>query len=213
MNVKLPIGFEMEIFWEIGIQTIEILTLIFGIMGMTLSLMLLFSPRLARSLSNILNRSINVDKRIEFLDQDIEVSEIFYSHHIAMGLLLVAGSAFSLFFFFFSLDVSKFAGIFFGSQLNVFTAELVVSAITWIGKIGCLAGLVFGLLMVFRPDLLKRIENKLNSWFETRPMIDKLDKSSHDVDTFFFNHPVAFGLTGAVISFFLISLSTINLLK
>ncbi|MBE9545756.1 MAG: hypothetical protein IMF02_14765 [Proteobacteria bacterium] len=203
----------MEIFWEIGIQTIEILTLIFGIMGMTLSLMLLFSPRLARSLSNILNRSVNFDKRIEFLDQDIDVSEIFYSHHIAMGLLLVAGSVFSLFFFFFSLDVSKFAGIFFGSRSNVFTAELVVSAITWIGKIGCLAGLVVGLLMVFKPDIMKRIENKLNSWFETRPMIDKLDKSSHDVDTFFFNHPVAFGLTGAVISFFLISLSTINLLK
>ena len=203
----------MEIFWEIGIQTIEILTLVFGIMGMTLSLMLLFSPRLARSLSNILNRSIDVDKRLEFLDQDIEVSEIFYSHHIAMGLLLVAGSTFSLFFFFFSLDVSKFAGIFFGSQSNVFTAELVVSAITWVGKIGCLAGLVFGLLMVFRPNLLKRIENKLNSWFETRPMIDKLDKSSHDTDTFFFNHPVAVGLTGAVISFFLISLSIINLLE
>jgi hypothetical protein len=203
----------MEIFWEIGIQTIEILTLVFGIMGMTLSLMLLFSPRLARSLSNILNRSIDVDKRLEFLDQDIEVSEIFYSHHIAMGLLLVAGSTFSLFFFFFSLDVSKFAGIFFGSQSNVFTAELVVSAITWVGKIGCLAGLVFGLLMVFRPNLLKRIENKLNSWFETRPMIDKLDKSSHDMDTFFFNHPVAVGLTGAVTSFFLISLSIINLLE
>ena len=203
----------MEIFWEIGIQTIEILTLIFGIMGMTVSLMLLFSPRLARSLGNILNRSIDVDKRIEFLDKDIEISEFFYGHHIATGLLLVAGAAFSLFFFLFSLDVSKFASIFFGTRANIFTAELIASTITWIGTIGCLVGLVFGLLMVFRPDLLKRIENKLNSWFETRPMIDKLDKSSHDMDTFFFNHPVAFGLTGAVISFFLISLSIINLLK
>ena len=203
----------MEIFWEIGIQTIEILTLIFGIMGMTLSLMLLFSPRFARNLSNILNRSIDVDKRIEFLDRDIDVSEFFYSHHIAMGLLLVAGSAFSLFFFFFSLDVSKFAGIFFGTRANIFAAEIIVSTITWIGTIGCLAGLVFGLLMVFKPDLLKRIENKLNLLFETRPMIDKLDKSSHDMDTFFFNHPVAVGLTGAVTSFFLISLSIINLLE
>ncbi|MEJ2286887.1 MAG: hypothetical protein P8X85_25235 [Desulfobacterales bacterium] len=51
----------MEIFWEIGLQTVEILTLIFGVMGMTLSLMLLFAPRLARNLSNVFNRSINVD--------------------------------------------------------------------------------------------------------------------------------------------------------
>ncbi len=106
----------MEIFWEIFIQSIEILTLIFGILGMTLSLMLLFSPRLARSLSDTLNCSINIDKGVEFLDRDIQMSEFFYSHHMVMGILIVAGSAFSLFFFFFSLDVSKFAGIFFGSR-------------------------------------------------------------------------------------------------
>ena len=69
----------MEIFWEIGIQTIEILTLIFGIMGMTLSLMLLFAPHLAQNLSNVLNRSINVDKSIEYLDKGIEVSEFLPS--------------------------------------------------------------------------------------------------------------------------------------
>ena len=203
----------MEILWEIGIQTIEILTLIFGIMGMTLSLMLMLAPHLAQNLSNVLNRSINVDKSIEFLEKDIEISEFLYKHHITMGILLVAGSAFSLFFFFFSLDVSKFAGIFFGSRANAFSAELIVSTITWIGKVGCLAGLLCGLLIIFVPEAMKRIESKLNSWFETKTMIDKFDKSSHDVDSFFFRHPVAVGLTGAVISFFLVSLSIINLLE
>jgi len=203
----------MEIFWEIGIQTIEILTLVFGIMGMTLSLMMVFSPRLTQTLSNTLNRSIDVDKRLEYLDKDIQISDFFYSHHITVGIILVAGSAFSLFFFFFSLDVSKFAGIFFGSQSNLFAAELVVSTVTWIGKVGCLAGLAVGLLMVFKPDLLKGMESRLDSWFETKPILDKFDKSSYDMDSFFFRHPVAVGLIGAVISFFLISLSIINLLR
>ena len=202
----------MEIFWEIGLQTVEILTLIFGVMGMTLSLMLLFAPRLARNLSNVLNRSINVDKRIEYLDKDIQISDFLYGHHIIMGILLVAGSAFTLFFFYFSLDISKFAGIFFGSRADSFTAELAVRTIAYIGRIGCVAGLVSGLLMVFWPDKMKRIETKMNSWFETRSMFDKLDSSSHDMDSFFFRHPVAVGLTGAVMSFFLISLSIINLL-
>ena len=203
----------MEFFWEIGIQAAEILTLVFGIMGMTLSLMLLLSPRLAQNLSNILNRSINVDKRLEYLDKDIQISEFFYRHHVPVGLVLVAGSAFSLFFFFFSLDISKFAGVFFGDGANLFTAELAVRSFMWIGRIGCLIGLVFGLLMVFVPGLLKRIESRMNSWFETKPMIEKLDKASHDMDSFFFRHAVAVGLVGAIISFFLISLSIINLLK
>ncbi len=203
----------MEIFWEIGIQTIEILTLVFGIMGMTLSLMMVFSPRLTQNLSNILNRSIDVDKRLEYLDKNIQISDFFYSHHITMGLILVAGSAFSLFFFFFSLDILRFAAVFFESQANIFIIEAIVSTLTSIGKIGCVAGLVFGLMLVFKPDLMKGIESRLNSWFETKPMIEKLDKTSHDMDSFFFRYPVAVGLVGAVISFFLISLSIINLLR
>jgi len=203
----------MEIFWEIALQTVEFLTLIFGIFGMTFSLMLLFSPHLARSLSNILNRQVNVDNHIEYLDKNIEITEFLYSYHVATGILIVAGSAFSLFFFFFSLDVTKFADILFGSQANAFPGELIIRFVTWIGKIGCLAGLVFGILLLFAPDFMKRIEDKLNFWFETKPMIEKLDKSSHDLEPFFFRYPIAIGLTGAVVSFFLISLSIINLLK
>ena len=203
----------MEIFWEIGLATVEILTLIFGILGMTFSLMLLFSPHLARSLSNILNRQINVDNHLEYMDKNIEITEFFYSYHVATGILIVAGSAFSLFFFFFSLDVTKFADILFGSQANAFPGGLIIRLVTWIGKIGCLAGLVFGILLLFAPDFMKRIEDKLNSWLETKPLIEKLDKSRHDLEPFFFRYPIAIGLTGAVVSFFLISLSITNLLK
>jgi ABC-type antimicrobial peptide transport system permease subunit len=203
----------MEIFWEIGLQTVEFLTLIFGILGMTISLMLLFSPHLARNLSNILNRRVNVDKHLEYLDKNIEITEFFYGYHVATGILIVAGSAFSLFFFFFSLDVTKFTDIFFGSQANAFSGELIIRSVTWLGKIGSLAGLVFGILLLFAPDFMKRIEDKLNFWLETKPLIEKFDKSSHDLETFFFRYPIAVGLTGAVLSFFLISLSIINLLK
>jgi hypothetical protein len=43
-------------------------------------------------------------------------------------------------------------------------------------------------------------------------MFEKLEQSSDNVDSFFFRHPVPVGLTGAVISFFIISLSIVNLL-
>ena len=101
----------MDIFREIALQTVEFLTLIFGILGMTFSLMLLFSPHLARSLSNILNRQVNVDKRLEYLDKNIEITEFFYSYHVATGILIVAGSAFSLFFFFLSLYLLSFSQV------------------------------------------------------------------------------------------------------
>jgi hypothetical protein len=202
----------MEIIQEIGIQVIEILTLTFGILGMTFSAMLMFSPNLTKNFSNILNRNINVDEKISFLDKDIEITDYFYGHHVVVGLLLIAGSAFALFFFYISLDVAQFTKVFFGSPKQVFFGEILINSILWVGKITCLAGLFFGSGLMVAPGKMKRFENKLNSWFDTTSIIDKLDRSSQNVDTFFFRHTFLVGLTGAVISFLIISLSIINLL-
>jgi len=188
----------MEIIQEIGLQVIEILTLTFGILGMTFSAMLMFSPNLTKNFSNILNRSINVDEKISFLDKDVEITAYFYGHHVVVGLLLIAGSAFVLFFFYFSLDVAKFTKVFFSSPKQVFFGEILINSTLWVGKITCLVGLFFGSWLMVAPAKMKRFENKLNSWIETRSIFDKLDRSSQNVDSFFFRHPFLVGLTGAI---------------
>ena len=202
----------MEIIKEIGLQVIEILTLAFGILGMTFSAMLMFSLNMTQNLSNILNRKVNIDEKIAFLDKDIEITQYFYGHHVVVGLLLIAGSVIALCFFYFSLDVAKFINIFFDSPHQVFFGEILLKSILWVGKITCLAGLFFGSVLMFAPAKMKQWEKKLNFWFETKTMLEKLEHSSDNVDSFFFRHPVPVGLTGAVISFFIISLSIVNLL-
>ena len=203
----------MEIIQDIGLQILEILTLTFGILGMTFSAMLMFSPNLTKNLSHILNRSINVDEKISFLDKDIEITAYFYAHHVVVGLLLIAGSAFVLFFICYSLDVARFTKVFLGSPKQVFFGEILINSFRWVGNITCLAGLFFGSWLMVAPDKMKRFENKLNSWFETRSIFDKLDRSSQNVDSFFFRYPFLVGLTGAVLSFLIISLTIINLLE
>jgi len=202
----------MEIVKEIGLQVIEILTLSFGILGMTFSAMLMFSPNLTLNLSNILNRKINIEEKIAFLDKDIEVSQYFYGHHVVVGLLLIVGSVIACSFFYFSLDIAAFINIFFDSPQQVFFGEILLQSTVWVGKITCLAGLFFGGLLMFAPAKMKQWEKKLNCWVETKPMFAKLERSSDNVDSFFFRHPIPVGLTGAAISFFIISLAIINLL-
>jgi hypothetical protein len=60
---------------------------------------------------------------------------------------------------------------------------------------------------------MKRIENIMNAWIETRPVFDKLDESKRELDTLFFRHPVIFGSIGLIISLFVIVLSILNLLS
>jgi len=202
----------MEIIQEIGLKVIEMLTLIFGILGMAFSTMLMYSSSLTQNISNFVNRNVNVDEKIRVLDKHIEINEYLYSYHSVVGLLLIAGSLVALFFFYFSLDIANLTSIFHDSPKQVFFSEIFLNSILWVGKISCLAGFFIGSLLVFAPDKMKQWEYKLNTWVETGHLVSKLETSSVKVDTFIFRHPLPFGLTGAVISFFIITLSLMNLL-
>jgi hypothetical protein len=109
----------MDIFWDIGLHTVEILTLLFGVLGMAFSLLLLISPRLTKSAGNFFNRSINVEPKINILDKDIKTETLIYGHHVVFGLCMVAGSLFAFIFFVFDLDISNFANVFIVSRLSL----------------------------------------------------------------------------------------------
>ena len=202
----------MPTFQLIGLQTLEILTLIFGILGVTASLLLIFSPNLTRSISNLFNRHVNIDEKIEYVDKEINIDSFFYSHNILVGTLLAAGSVFSLIFLFFKLDISDFANIFFVSHKHQSTYEMIFYFISWVGKVACFFGLLFGFILFFSPDKMRWIENKLNFWFETRPVFDKLNNSFYGFDALLLGRSMFFGLIGLILSIFIIVLSTLNLL-
>jgi hypothetical protein len=203
----------MEIFWDIALHTVEILTLLFGVLGMAFSLLLLFSPRLTKSIGSFFNRSISVEPKINILDKDISTEAFIYSHPIIIGLCLVAGSIFALIFFFFNLDIANFANVFLGSPKYFMTLELIFVFFAWIARIGCIFGLVFGLFLLFAPGKMRVIEGKVNTWFETRTIFEKLDRSGPELDVLFFRYPFFFGMTSAIISFLIITLSIVNLLS
>lgn len=202
----------MEIFWDIALHTVEILTLLFGLLGMAFSLLLLFSPRLTKSVGDFFNRYVKVEAKLSLLDKDIKTETFIYSHHIIFGLCMVAGSVFALIFFVFDLNLSNVASVFISSPKYFLTLEIVFTAFVWVARIACALGIVFGGLLLFAPVKLRRIDGKMSTWFETRGIFEKLDRNIPEVDAFFFRHPFFFGLTGALLSFLIITLSVVNLL-
>jgi hypothetical protein len=203
----------MEIFWEIGLHTVEILTLLFGVLGMAFSLLLLISPRLTKSAGNFFNRNINVEPKINILDKDIKTETLIYGHHIVFGLCMVAGSVFAFIFFFFDMNIANFANVFLVSGKYFVIFEIVFYAFAWIAKIACILGIVFGGFLLFAPDKTRKVDQKVNIWFETRGIFAKLDQTGPELDVFLFRHPFFFGLTGALVSFLIITLSIANLVS
>jgi hypothetical protein len=203
----------MEIFWEIGLHTVEILTLLFGVLGMAFSLLLLISPRLTKSAGNFFNRNINVEPKINILDKDIKTETLIYGHHVVFGLCMVAGSVFAFIFFFFDMNIANFANVFLVSGKYFVIFEIVFYAFAWIAKIACILGIVFGGFLLFAPDKMRKVDQKVNIWFETRGIFAKLDQTGPELDVFLFRHPFFFGLTGALVSFLIITLSIANLVS
>ena len=60
---------------------------------------------------------------------------------------------------------------------------------------------------------MRAIEGKMNTWFETRTVFEKLDRTGLELDALFFRHPFFFGMAGAIISFLIITLAVTNLLS
>ena len=203
----------MEIFWDMALQTVEILTLLFGVLGMAFSMLLLFSPRLTKTLGSFFNRNISVESKINILDKDIETETLIYGHHVVFGLCMIAGSLFAFIFFVFDLNVSNFANVFIVSRKYFLVIEIVFYAFAWIARVACILGIVFGVFLLFAPDKMHRLENKVNTWFETQGIFEKLDQAGPELDTFLFRHPFFFGLAGALISFLIITLAIANLLN
>jgi hypothetical protein len=203
----------MDIFWDIALQTVEILTLLFGVLGMAFSVLLLISPRLTKTVGNFVNRSFNVESKINILDKDIETETLIYSHHVVFGLCMVAGSVFAFIFFVFNLNMTNFANVFIVSRKYLVILEIVFYTCAWVARVACVFGMVFGSFLLFAPDRTRRVEKKVNIWFETRGIFSKLDQTGPELDVFLFRHPFFFGLTGALLSFLIITLSVTNLLR
>jgi hypothetical protein len=203
----------MDLLREIGLQAIEIMTLVFGILGMTLSLLLLFAPRIAQSISGVLNRSVDIDKKLGALDKDIRTDQTIYGHPLIVGAGLVSGSVFALIFFFSKFDATKFAQVFFGSHIHAFSGEIIFETVAWIGKIGCLLGLLAGIGLIVAPRRLRAIDQKVNVQYETRSWFEKLQQPTHSLDAVFFRYPILSGLLVGSISCVLIVISILNLLR
>jgi hypothetical protein len=168
---------------------------------------------MTQSIGSFFNRSVSFDPKLTSLDKDIPTETFIYSHPVIIGLCLVAGSIFALIFFFFHLDIANFANVFLGSPKYFITFEIIFICFAWVARIACALGLLFGLFLLFAPGKMRMIEAKVNTWFETRTIFEKLDRSGPELDVLFFRYPFFFGMTSAIISFLIITLSIVNLLS
>ncbi|MBC2735220.1 MAG: hypothetical protein HF981_12755 [Desulfobacteraceae bacterium] len=192
---------------DICLDTTAILTIVCGAAGLIFSLSLIFFPERMRAIDAFLSRTYHLKERLAYFDQTIRNELFIYRHPIGCGCCFIIGSVVTLIFLFTQMDVVRLLGVLQIQDTQRLLWEMVLEGLVIAGKLAGAIGVVIGLFLIIAPGRLQRIENRLNSWVATQPLVDRLDVFNHVVNVFSFRHPILIGSIGVLLSIVLIALS------
>ena len=192
---------------DICLDTTAILTIVCGAAGLIFSLSLIFFPERMRAIDTFLSRTYHLKERLAYFDQTIRNELFIYRHPVGCGCCFIVGSVVALIFLFTQMDVARLLGVLQIQDTQRLLWEMVLEGLVIAGKLAGAIGVIIGLFLIIAPGRLQRIENRLNSWVATQPLVDRLDVFNHVVNVFSFRHPVLIGSIGVLLSIVLIALS------
>jgi hypothetical protein len=161
--------------------------------------LLLARPRALFALNAWLSRWVDTRRAFGMLDEPHHLERFFYRHHRILGALIVAGAGYVLWrwaFYYQRADLVALLGARWLSRgLDWLPGALETALVTLHGAI-----LMIGVLVFFRPSLLKGFERTANHWqpgLATTP----LDTVVGNLDGAFEGHPRVSGLLLVVSAF------------
>jgi hypothetical protein len=154
--------------------------------------LLLARPRALFTLNASLSRWIDTGSALGKLDQPHHIERFLYRHHRVLGIMIVAGAGFVLWRWAFAYERSGFLAAlgtrFMARGLDWVPAALETALVALHGGI-----LMVGVMVIFRPSLLKRFEQTANHW-QQGPATTRLDTVIVGMDEAAEEHPRVTGL-------------------
>jgi len=154
--------------------------------------MLLARPRALFSLNQRLSRWVDTRGVFSMLDQPRHLERFFYRHHRILGAAIMLGASYVLWRWAFHYERAEVVAL--------LGRRWVASGLDWVAPalevalVGLHAAiLLVGLLIFFRPSLLKGVERAANRWQEG-PQTSRLDAMVGGLDDAFEGHPRVSGL-------------------
>lgn len=153
---------------------------------------LLLAPAQLRELARPLDRWRSLRPMLGQLDKPHYTERQLYHRHRLVGGLIVAGAGYTLL---------RLSGIDHQATLALLPdhwdhglRSLAAANAYWFLLITNLAALGVGLVVYFRPSLLKHLETRSNHWLSTRQAIKPLDVSHGELNALLWGRPRATGL-------------------
>lgn len=162
------------------------------ILALATGIGLLVAPAQLRALARPLDRWHSVRPALGPLDKPHYTERRLYHHHRLLGALVVAGAGYTLLRLS-AIDPQATAALMPAGWDGSLRA-LAAANSYWFLLVSNLAALGVGLVVYFRPSLLKRLETRSNRWLSTRQAMKPLDVYHGEVNTMLWDSPRATGI-------------------
>ena len=160
-----------------------VLLLAGAVLGLVVGVTLLLDSARVFRWNQTLNRWYSTRQGLRPLEQPIDVKRVIYRWHRVAGVLVFAGALFTLDVLAFSYQtgalVRAFAPVGNQALLSIFFETLRIILI-----VGNVAGLLAGLILCFRPSLLKGLESVADQYYSARAATRPLEVMRYQPDDF-----------------------------
>lgn len=179
--------------WLFDAGTILATALLIGSLAYGLGLLIV--PTAMLHIAQKLDRRFSGRRAMRPLEIPRVTEKFFYRHHRLVGVLLLIGIAAFFFVYFVKFPRDTVLARLSREIGAPLAGTLVDSASTFLLAANALIGLL-GLVMIFRPSLLKPFESLANRWLSTRRALRGAETVHDPLDRFTVRHP---RLVGALV--------------
>ena len=190
-----------DILW----RALAIFLLIGALMGVAVSLLLIFKPHLMARVNRVANHWVSTRHIGQWLDRSISIEDWFYRHHRPLGLLVILGAGYILVYFGLLFDKAIALQGLSAYVPNRLLLSVLLEALLFISLIGAMVALFVGLSLWLRPSLLHGIKKSANQWISTDRAARALDVPHDQMERFVTRHAQRVGwllLVGSIYLFF-----------
>lgn len=157
-------------------------------LGLVIGIVLLVDAERVMRWNAKLNRWYSTRNAFQKLEQPIDVKRVIYRWHRVAGVLVFAGALFTLDVLAFSYKTNALVHAFRGTGnphlLGIFFEALRITLI-----VGNVAGLVAGVILCFRPSLLKGVEAVGDRYYSGQEAVKPLEIMHYQPDEFVRTRP------------------------
>ncbi len=177
------------------LQSAVIFLVVGSFAGLLVGALLVLSPQRLQRLSAPLNRWVSTRRFDKELERSFSLDPWFHRYRQVSGVLILLGALFVLYYFTAGLDRGlAIDGL---ARHFAYPAALVAAlldALVLISLLGALCAVLVALFMLFRPSLLRGIEQGANQWLSLRRSIKPLEIPRTDVDVYVLRYARQIGI-------------------